>query len=276
MEEKQPKLWKDWRLHLIVLILVLLAEGIGTHEISLGPGVILLLPMLYAVVFGLVLYFTPVVKERMSINADSIVFLSASLLCTKFSFAIGPAIGEIMKAGPALLLQELGNFGTIFLALPVAIAIGMKRESIGMTHSLGREGNLALITDKYGFNSPEGRGVMAMYIYGTLFGAMFLGLISGLLVSLTPIHPLAFAMSSGVGSASMMAAASGPLVTMFPDMKESIVAFAAASNVISASTGLFVSIFFALPLTEKLYEILSKFKGDKAKQDAEPKAKIGG
>lgn len=276
VEAKQPKLWKDWRLHLIVLILTLLAEWIGTHEIPLGPGVLLLLPMLYAMVFGVALYFTPVVKEKTSKNAETLVFLSVSLLVAKFSFAIGPAIPEIVQAGPALLLQEIGNLGTIFLGLPVAIAIGMKRESIGMTHSLGREGNLALITDKYGFNSPEGRGVMVMYIYGTLFGAVFLGLAAGLLATFTPIHPLAFAMASGVGSGSMMAAASGSLVSLFPYMKESLMAFAAVSNLISITTGLYVSIFIALPMTEKLYGFLSKFKAGKAKQDGKAKAKVGG
>ena len=59
-------LWKDWRLHAVVLGIVIVAELIGTHKIAIGAGVMLLLPMLYAIVIGLGLYFTPVVNEKQS------------------------------------------------------------------------------------------------------------------------------------------------------------------------------------------------------------------
>lgn len=247
------QLWKDWRVHMIVLAIVLLTETIGTHKIPLGPGVILLLPMLYAVIIGIALFFTPLVKEKQSKNAESLVFISVTLLIAKFGVQAGPALPQLIEAGPALLLQEIGNIGTIFLALPIAILLGLKRESIGMTHSIGREPNVAIITDKYGFSSPEGRGIMAVYIFGTVFGAIFMGLISGFLATVTPIHPLSFAMATGIGSGSMAAAALGPLVEMFPEMKDQIIAFSGASNLATSVTGLYVSIFVALPLTEKLY-----------------------
>ncbi|WP_440205863.1 DUF3100 domain-containing protein, partial [Campylobacter coli] len=80
---------------------------------------------------------------------------------------------KIIAAGPALILQEAGNLATIIISLPLAILLGLRRESIGMTHSIGREPNLALITEKYGITSPEWRGVMSMYIFGTIFGAIF-------------------------------------------------------------------------------------------------------
>lgn len=56
----------------------------------------------------------------------------------------------MIQAGPALLLQEIGNPGTIFFALPLALLLSLKREAIGATHSINRETNLALITDMYG------------------------------------------------------------------------------------------------------------------------------
>src|SRR5699024_5021232 len=151
----------------------------GTFSIPVGPGVILLLPMLYALILGLILYFTPAVKGKQSKNAERIIVLGVALLLAKIGVIIGPSLPEVIAAGTALILQELGNLGTILFALPVAIWLGMKREAIGMTHSIGREPNVGLIMDKYGINSPEGRGVMAMYIFGTVFGAVFLGLISG-------------------------------------------------------------------------------------------------
>ena len=58
----------------------------------------------------------------------------------------------VLSAGPALL-QEIGNLGTIFLALPFALLLGLKREAIGATHSINRESNLALITDIFGPDS---------------------------------------------------------------------------------------------------------------------------
>ena len=268
MAQQALSLWKDWRLHLIVFAIVMVTESIGTYKIPIGPGVILLLPMLYAVIIGLALYFTPIVKEKQSINAEPLVFLSVALLIAKFGVQAGPALPQIIAAGPALLLQEFGNLGTIFLALPLAIFLGVKRESIGMTHSIGREANLALITDKYGVgSSPEGRGVMAMYIFGTVFGSIFIGLISGFLASVTPIHPIAFAMATGVGSGSMAAASLGPLIATFPEMSETLTAFSGVSNLISSVTGLYMSIFIGLPLTVKLYEVLNgrKEKKDKLK-----------
>lgn len=104
---------------------------------------------------------------------------------------------------------------------------------------------------------------MAMYIFGTVFGAVFLGLISGLLATITPLNPLSFAMASGVGSGSMMAAASGSLVAAFPDLETQIVAFAGASNLLSLSTGLWVSLFIGLPLTEKIYRVMTRSRSSK-------------
>lgn len=263
-QSKERALLKDWRLHLIVLIIVMIAERIGQFSIQVGPGAILLLPMLYALIMGLILYFTPIVKEKQSVNAEPLIIIGVGVLVAKIGVIIGPQFTSILAMGPALLLQELGNLGTVFLALPVAILLGMKREAIGMTHSIGRETNIGLIVDKYGFDSAEGRGVMTMYIFGTVFGAAFLGLISGFLATYTPISPLSFAMASGVGSGSMMAAGSGALVAAYPEMADQIIALAGASNLISTAAGLYFSIFIGLPLTEKLYDLLTRNRDKKA------------
>jgi len=260
MAEQATSLWKDWRLHAVVFAIVIVTELIGTHEISIGIGVILLLPMLYAVIIGIALFFTPLVKEKQSIHAEPLVFISVTLLIAKFGVQGGPAISQLIEAGPALLLQEIGNLGTILLALPIAILLGLKRESIGMTHSIGREANLALITDKFGLSSAEGRGVMAMYIFGTVFGSIFIGILSGILATVTPLHPYSFAMATGIGSGSMAAAALGPLVATYPEMADTLTAFSGASNLVSSVTGLYASIFIGLPLTIKLYEMMTKKK----------------
>ncbi|WP_084078032.1 DUF3100 domain-containing protein [Ureibacillus massiliensis] len=258
MEGKALGLWKDWRLHVLVLAIVIITELIGQHSIPVGVGIILLLPMLYAVIIGIAVYFTPLVTKKQSENAETLVYITLTLLIAKFGVQAGPALPQLIAAGPALILQELGNLGTILVALPIAVFLGLKREAIGMTHSIGREPNLALITDKFGLSSPEGRGVMSMYIFGTVFGSIFLGLVSGILATALPLHPFSFAMATGVGSGSMTAASLGPLVAAFPEMADTITAFSGASNLLTSVTGLYASIFIGLPLTEKLYKVLSK------------------
>ena len=60
-------------------------------------------------------------------------------------------------------------------------------------------------------------------------------------------------MASGVGSASMNAAALGPTLAAFPSLETQIEAFAGFSNLLSFSIGVYIVMFIALPLTEKLY-----------------------
>ena len=62
--------------------------------------------------------------------------------------------------------------------LPVALLLGIKREAIGATFSVGREPSLAVIGEKYGMASPEGRGVLAEYMTGTIFGAVFVAILA--------------------------------------------------------------------------------------------------
>ena len=47
----------------------------------------------------------------------------------KFGVGVGPNIEQIIAAGPALLLQKLGNVATVLIALPVAVLVfGMGRD----------------------------------------------------------------------------------------------------------------------------------------------------
>ncbi|MBR4909454.1 MAG: DUF3100 domain-containing protein, partial [Acidaminococcaceae bacterium] len=43
---------KDFRLHLIVLVLIVIAEKIGNISFKVGVGTIVLLPMMYALLMG--------------------------------------------------------------------------------------------------------------------------------------------------------------------------------------------------------------------------------
>ena len=268
MKEKNF-LFTDYKLYLTVLIVTIICEIIGIIKIPMGPGTITLLPMIYSMIICLILYLIKPIqflKERQSNTAGSLISIGITLLIAKISITSGVGINDIIKAGPALILQNFGNLGTIIFALPIALMLGFKRECIGMTHSVGREPNVALISERFGSDSAEFRGVMVVYVVGTVFGTIFMGAIASFLASATPISIEAYAMATGCGSAGMMTAALAPLIEMRPDLEVTLTSYASISNLISSVAGLYISIFLGLPITEKLYKILEpKFNNKKTK-----------
>ncbi|MGD8151038.1 DUF3100 domain-containing protein [Ornithinimicrobium sp. Y1694] len=254
---------KLWPIHLIVLIFSVISQLIGVRPIPIGIGTILLLPLLFAFVFTLLLNpnVVPAMGRFMSTKraaaAGPLIVIAIMPFIAKFGTTIGPAIDEIIRSGPALILQELGNLGTIVLAFPVAIwLLGMRRESIGAVHSIAREPNIAIIADRYGLRSPEGTGVMGVYVMGTLFGTFIFAIIASLLTSVKFFSIEALAMACGVGSGSMMAACAGALTESVPDAADSITALAGASNLLTYATGMYVSLFVAIPAVEWMYSRL--------------------
>ena len=246
---------KKYKLHIIALGVVLVSELIGKHTFDIGIGTIVLLPMLFALIIGI--FTTPkflkISGEKEMKEAGRLISVTLMLLMAKYGTTIGPTIDTVIKSSPALILQEFGNLGTVFLGIPFGIFLGLKREVIGGAHSISREPNVALIAEKYGLDSPEGEGVLGVYIVGTVFGTIFMGIIASLLATSTPLHPLSLAMASGVGSASMMTASVGSLVELYPNMANEITAFGAASNLLSGLDGVYMSVFLAIPLAEKIY-----------------------
>ena len=264
--KKNP--WRDYRLHFTILVLVIVAMFIGPIEIEITKGVtVSIMPLLYTMILGLVFYLAKPIKwieRKQSRVAEGAMMLFIGILIAKLAVSSGQSMHLLFEMGPALLLQELGHLATILVALPVALLLGFKREAIGMTNSIGREPEVAVVVDKYGFNSPESRGIFALFIVGTMIGTVFISFLTSICVSILPLHPFAFAMASGVGSASMNAASIGPTLAAFPGMETQIEAFAGFSNLLSFSIGIYIVIFLALPLTEKLYQILEPKLGKKA------------
>ncbi|WP_049690056.1 DUF3100 domain-containing protein [Anaerococcus jeddahensis] len=251
---------KKYKLHIIALGVVLVSELIGKHTFDIGIGTIVLLPMLFALIIGILTTpkFLKISGEKEMKEAGRLISVTLMLLMAKYGTTIGPTIDTVIKSSPALILQEFGNLGTVFLGVPLGIFLGLKREVIGGAHSISREPNVALIAEKYGLDSPEGEGVLGVYIVGTVFGTIFMGIIASLLATSTPLHPLSLAMASGVGSASMMTASVGSLVELYPNMANEITAFGAASNLLSGLDGVYMSVFLAIPLAEKIYSKMMK------------------
>lgn len=262
--------FKGAKLLFYAAVILVIAEFIGSFTFKVGPGKVVLLPMIWALLMGAAL---GLVSDRWNNSARLDVktqFLAAAILqpalllfVAKLGLLVGGALPKLVAAGWALAFQELGHFvGTILLGLPLALLFGIKREAIGATFSVGREPSLAIIGEKYGMDSAEGRGVLAEYLTGTVFGAVFIAIFAGFVASLGIFHPLALAMGSGVGSGSMMAAASGAIAAQqTPEMAKTVLTFAAASNLITTTIGTYFTLFISLPMAVWGYRLLEPLIG---------------
>ena len=159
---------------------------IGVIEIDLTDNIqIVLLPLLYALVMGLALFLAKPIKfvgSRQAKVAEGVMVLFIGVLIAKLAISSGQSMDDIFNVGPALILQQLGDLGTL-IALPVALLLGFRREVIGMTSSICREPNLGIIIDKYGFKSPEARGVLAVFVIGSIIGTAFISFLSSISIS---------------------------------------------------------------------------------------------
>jgi len=120
MSDSQPKSveelietrgrWASFiKLYLVVLAIVIVTEIIGIIRIKVGPGSIVLLPMLYAVVIGILItpdvlgkVITPLRKliSRTEVEiAGSLVMISLLPLGVKYGTLVGPNIVKIVTAG---------------------------------------------------------------------------------------------------------------------------------------------------------------------------------
>lgn len=233
-----------------------------------GPGQIVLLPLLWALLLGCAVGLA---KRPRALQMDtrsqwyaSAVLQSALLLfIAKLGLLVGASLPKIFASGYALLFQELGHFfGTMVFGLPVALLLGVRREAVGATFSVGREPSLAIIGEKYGMDSAEGRGVLAEYITGTVVGAVFIGLLAGFVAALGIFRPSALAMGAGVGSGSMMAAASAAIAAQqTPEIAKEVAAFAAASNLMTTTIGTYFTLFVSLPFANWSYSLLEPVLG---------------
>lgn len=262
------------KLFLYAAVIIVIAEFMGSCAFKIGPGQVVLLPMIWALLMGAALGLA---SDRWGGAARLDVktqFLAAAILqpalllfVAKLGLMVGGALPQLAAAGWALGFQELGHFvGTIILGLPLALFLGIKREAIGATFSVGREPSLAIIGEKYGMDSAEGRGVLAEYLTGTVFGAVFIAIFAGFVASLHIFHPLALAMGSGVGSGSMMAAASGAIAAQqTPEMAKTVLTFAAASNLITTTVGTYFTLFISLPVAVWGYRLFEPLIGRKSR-----------
>ncbi|MFY9636433.1 MAG: DUF3100 domain-containing protein [Cellulosimicrobium cellulans] len=245
----------------LAFVIALAVQFIGQAKIDVGIGSIIIFPMVWGLILGLLVSvqkFKPLGLDLQRVAA-ALVGVAVLLLVARLAFNIGPSLPTLLKAGPALLLQEVGHLlGTIVLALPLAVLLRMGKATVGATFSLDREPSFAMVSEKYGPDSDQYRGVLAMYVFGTLFGAVFITLLTSLVANWKIFDPLALAMGAGVGSGSMMAASAASIVAAYPADEEAILGMAAVSNLITTVLGVYVGIYIALPLADKFYKALTR------------------
>ena len=245
----------------LAFVIALAVQFIGQAKIDVGIGAIIIFPMVWGLILGLLVSvqkFKPLGLDLQRVAA-ALVGVAVLLLVARLAFNIGPSLPTLLKAGPALLLQEVGHLlGTVALALPLAVLLRMGKATVGATFSLDREPSFAMVSEKYGPDSDQYRGVLAMYVFGTLFGAVFITLLTSLVANWKIFDPLALAMGAGVGSGSMMAASAASIVAAYPADQEAILGMAAVSNLITTVLGVYVGIYIALPLADRFYKALTR------------------
>ncbi|EBR8158561.1 DUF3100 domain-containing protein [Salmonella enterica subsp. enterica serovar Morehead] len=250
-----------------VLIILIVAELIGPLTINIGNLNISFLPMLYAVIIGIIVtpdlagkVFIPlrkVITDEVVTLSGKVVMIALLPLGVRYGNLISGSIDKVVDAGPALILQELGNLASVIIAIPLAYMLGMRREAIGACSSISREPSLGVIGEKYGTQSPEGMGVMGVYILGSVIGTIFFGVISP--IGLTfGFNPLSLAAACGLGSGSMLAACTSALAAARPELADTIVAYGAVANTVAGLTGVYILIFIGLPLANFIYGLIDR------------------
>jgi hypothetical protein len=253
-------LFQDTKLHFTVFIISVVSLVFGTITLNIGDIFsLIILPLIPALFIAVLFYvYKPItwIDDKQSKISSKLILLLICPVIVKLASSSGSNIELLLNVGPALVLKELGSLGTIIFGLPVALYLGFDRESIGMTSSICREPQLAVLTQRYGFDSVEVKGFFIVYLIGIVLGTILISLLTNLLSFLIPLHPYSYALATGMGSTSMNVAALSSLTAMFPDMSNQLEAFSGISNLISIAFSVYVYMFISLPLTEKLYSLL--------------------
>ena len=248
----------EWKIYLLAFVFILIADNIGQIQIPCGKGMFILFPIFYAIILGVISgpQVLKIVDKKHVKAASKLVVVGIAPFIAKLGITAGANLETILHAGPAVLLHGFGNLFGIFLALPVAILLGMKREAVGACFSINREYHMALINNIYGSDSAEARGSLSIYIVGGMIGTIYFGILASAVAMTGLFNPEALGLASGVGAGIMMASSSASLCAIYPDAAETIKTLASVGETMAGITGIYINMFLAIPLCDKLYRIL--------------------
>ena len=113
---------RNWKLHVLALVLTIIAELIGAKTFKVGPGILVLVPLLYSFALGALcgLPKLKILKREDMFEASSLVGVTFFFLMARYGTLVGPSFWKVVESGPALILQEFGNLGTVFFGVPIA------------------------------------------------------------------------------------------------------------------------------------------------------------
>jgi len=267
----------EWKIYLLAFVFIMIADNIGQIRIPVGKGMFILFPIFYAIIMGVISgpQVLKIADSKHVKAASKLVVVGIAPFIAKLGITAGANLETILNAGPAVLLHGFGNLFGIVLVLPIAILLGMKREAVGACFSINREYHMALINNIYGSDSAEARGSLSIYIVGGMIGTIYIGILASAVAMTGIFHPEALGLASGVGAGIMMASASASLAAIYPDAAETIKTLASVGETMAGITGIYIHMFIAIPLCDKLYRVLEprlgrfSLKANKAKKNEE-------
>lgn len=257
-----------WLLIALMVVIAAIAQFIGPFSVAVGNASIVLLPMIWALLMGVIVSGQRIKPLPVDLQhtANAIMAVAVLILCARLSLTLGQQLPALFAAGPALLLQELGNvFGSILLALPLAVLLRMGPATVGATFSIDREPSFAMVTSRFGADSPQYRGVLSMYVFGSIFGAIIVSLVASVISAMGIFDWRALAMGAGVGSGSMMAAGIASVTAAHPESADTIAALATTANLIASLAGVYLALYISLPVADHFYRFLTRRQKEHAK-----------
>lgn len=129
MEKLKAVINKYWKVYVAALIIAAVCDLIGTLKFNIGIGTLTLFPMVFATIFGGLLGpdAFKLFKTESKLGG-SLVLVTLAPFMAKIGISAGGNLAKLVAVGPALLLQEFGNLGTILLSLPLALLLGLKKK----------------------------------------------------------------------------------------------------------------------------------------------------
>ena len=115
MEKLKAVINKYWKVYVAALIIAAVCDLIGTLKFNIGIGTLTLFPMVFATIFGGLLGpdAFKLFKTEESKLGGSLVLVALAPFMAKMGISAGGNLAKLVAVGPALLLQEFGNLGTI-------------------------------------------------------------------------------------------------------------------------------------------------------------------
>ena len=118
--------------YIIALVLTLIAERIGLVKWQVGFITIMLVPFFHTIYLGALIgpkFLGRIIKIQNlkdSQFAGALIIPAVYALMARYGTLVGPNVPKLIKAGIALVLQEVGNnWGSIVIVFPIVVLLGL-------------------------------------------------------------------------------------------------------------------------------------------------------